>query len=60
MDSLPMAHISSKYYSVTDRRHGQQVIRGHNDIISKLVKLVITFSVELKELQQGKDIIIGE
>lgn len=40
---------------MTDRRHGQQVIRSHSDIISKLVKLVIAFSVELEELEEVKN-----
>lgn len=39
----------------TDRRHGQQVIRSHSDIISKLVKLVVAFSVELEELYEVKN-----
>lgn len=41
--------------SSTDRRHGQQVIRAHSDIITKLVKLVVTLSVELEQLEEGKN-----
>lgn len=38
----------------TDRRHGQEVLRSHTDFFSKLMKLVVTLSVKLKELEDVK------
>lgn len=39
---------------MTDRRHGQQVIRSHGDIFSKLVKLIVAFGVKREELEEVK------
>ncbi len=43
-----ICEVSSSWW--TDRRHGQQVLWSHTDVVSKSVELVVTFSVELEEL----------
>ncbi len=59
VEMLQLCTVSSAIQSwdnwTTNQWHGQQVIGSHSDIISKLVKLVITFSVEFEELKKRKN-----